>query len=240
MPLLSGLSTGVKQGLEVQSGGNLKGAIGGEDGSVVGQPLHLARSPDVGEPLFATVDHHVPDHLAGDPSRCGHPADDLAVVAVQGKGNPHDLAIPAGEFQRVRTPTLVGAACHDRSVMGPRDAAPCMPGQQQAALLHQSVDALGVDRVVAGGSPLALEERGDPPVSIAWAAIHQATDIRRELRIPGAGLGSALRTLATRSLNQVGTGHPERLCDPFHGVSSGACDRDSKVGFLPVQDQEPP
>ena len=41
---------------------------------------------------------------------------------------------------------------------------------ERAALLivgdidQQPVDALGVDRTVAGGSPLALEERGDPPV----------------------------------------------------------------------------
>jgi hypothetical protein len=51
------------------------------------------------------VYHHVPDHLAGDPSRCGPPADNLQVMAVQGEGNPHDLAIPAGELQRVGTPS---------------------------------------------------------------------------------------------------------------------------------------
>src|SRR5579863_1626290 len=83
--------------LEVQGRGNLKGAIGGEDRAIVAQPLHLAWSPDVAEPLLDTVHHHIPDHLAGDPGRCGHPANDLAVMAVQGKGDPHDLAIPAGD-----------------------------------------------------------------------------------------------------------------------------------------------
>lgn len=126
------------------------------------------------------------------------------------------------------------------AIMGPRDAAPCMPGQQQAALLHQPVDAFGVDGIV-GRSPLALEQRGDPPVSIARAVIHQAPDIGRELRHPRRGSwGAAIRTLAACSLKQVGTGHPEGLCDPFHEESSGACDRDSKVVFLPVQSQEPP
>jgi hypothetical protein len=47
--------------------------------------LHLAWSPDVAKPLLDTVHHHVPDHLAGDSSRCGDPADDLAVMAVQAK-----------------------------------------------------------------------------------------------------------------------------------------------------------
>jgi hypothetical protein len=34
------------------------------------------------------------------------------------------------------------------------------------------VDPLGVDGIKAGGSPLALEECGDPPVSIAWPGVH--------------------------------------------------------------------
>jgi hypothetical protein len=71
-------------------------------------------------------------------------------------------------------------------------------------LLHEPVDPLGVDGIVAGGSPLALEERANPPVSIARPAIHQAPDIGSELCVPGAGLGTALRTFAGRSLNQVG------------------------------------
>src|SRR5690242_5267664 len=40
------------------------------------------------------------------------------------QSNPHDLAITAGELQRVRTPKLIGAACHDPH--GPVDAAPSM------------------------------------------------------------------------------------------------------------------
>jgi hypothetical protein len=168
-------------------------------------------------------------------------SDDFAVLAVQGEGHPHDLAIPAGELQRVRTPTLIGAARHDRSVMSPWDAAPCMPGQQQAALLHQSVDSLGVDGIVAGGSPLALEERGDPPVSLARPAIHQAPDIGSEIRVPGAGLGTALWTPATRSLNQVGTGQPEGLCNIlFTGYPPVRAIATARSVFLPVQDQEPP
>lgn len=42
-----------------------------------------------------------------------------------------------------------------------------MPSQQQRVLFHQPIDTLGVDGIAAGGSPLALEDRGDPPVSVA-------------------------------------------------------------------------
>jgi hypothetical protein len=87
--------------------------------------LHLAWSPDAAKPLLDTVHHHVPDHLAGDSSRCGNPADDLAVMAVQGKGNPDDLAIPADELQCIGALALVGTTtCHDRSVMGSWDTPP--------------------------------------------------------------------------------------------------------------------
>jgi hypothetical protein len=65
--------------------------------------------PEIAEPLFNALHHHVPDHLAGDSSCRCRPADDLAVMAVQGKSNPHDLPIPAGELQHIRAPALIGA-----------------------------------------------------------------------------------------------------------------------------------
>jgi hypothetical protein len=41
-------------------------------------------------------------------------------------------------------------------------------------LLHQAEDALGVDGLASGGSPLALEERGDPPVAIGGPLVDEA------------------------------------------------------------------
>jgi hypothetical protein len=37
-------------------------------------------------------------------------------------------------------------------------------------LLHQPIDALAVDGSLAGGPPLAFEERGDPPVAVDAAS----------------------------------------------------------------------
>jgi hypothetical protein len=78
MPLLSGLSTGVKQGVRFRAAA-LEGAVGGENRSIVCQPLGLLRCADVAEPLLNALHHHVPDHLAGDSGRCRHPADDAGV-----------------------------------------------------------------------------------------------------------------------------------------------------------------
>ncbi len=57
---------------------------------------------------------------------------------------------------------------------------------------------------------------------IARPSVHQAPDVGSELGIPRSGLGATLWTLAACSLNQVGTGHPEGLCDPFHGGNGTA------------------
>jgi hypothetical protein len=39
--------------------------------------------------------------------------------------------------------------------------------------------------MLAGGSPLALEERGDPPVAIDWPLVDEATDIGGQFDIAG-------------------------------------------------------
>jgi hypothetical protein len=92
-----------------------------------------------------------------------------------------------------------------------------MPRQQQAVLLHQPIDPLGVDGLEAGGSPLALEARGEPPVPIAWPGVHQAPDTGREFCISGAGLGTTLPALASCSLNQIGWATPSVSAILFTG-----------------------
>jgi hypothetical protein len=62
------------------------------------------RRADRAEALLDAADHHVADHLAGDAGGGRHPADDFAIMAIEGEGDPHDFAAPAGELQRVRAP----------------------------------------------------------------------------------------------------------------------------------------
>src|SRR4051794_3600587 len=45
--------------------------------------------------------------------------------------------------------------------------------QKQSVLLHQAKDALGIDGLASGGSALALEERGDPPVAIGGPLVDE-------------------------------------------------------------------
>jgi hypothetical protein len=81
---------------------------------VVGEPLHRMRRADRTEALLDAVDHHVTDHLAADAGGCRHPGDRLMIMAVEGEGDAHDLAIPAGELQRIRAPAAVRAGHRDR------------------------------------------------------------------------------------------------------------------------------
>ena len=67
------------------------------------------RRADRAEALLDAADHHVADHLAGDAGGGRHPADDFAIMAIEGEGDPHDFAAPAGELQRVRAPAAVRA-----------------------------------------------------------------------------------------------------------------------------------
>jgi hypothetical protein len=136
-------------------------------------------------------------------------------------------------LQAENGPHYVGTTCHDGPLMRTRDTSPDMAGEQQAGRFHQSVDPFGVDGTEAGGSVLALEERGDPPVSIGRPGDQQVPDIGHS----GAALGTTLAAFARCSLNQNRTGDPEGLCDPLHGLSSGNCDRDSKVVFYPCKIQ---
>jgi hypothetical protein len=61
--------------------------------------MRFVRRANITKPALNTLDHHIPDYLAGDPGRGRHPADDLSVLAVQGKGDTDDIAVPAGELQ---------------------------------------------------------------------------------------------------------------------------------------------
>src|SRR5437660_3709158 len=111
-------------------------------------------------------------------------------------------------------------------------AASGMPGQRQCVPLHQPVDTLGVDRGQTAGSPLALEERGDPPVPVGRARIDEAADSGCQFRIAVTGLWSAFRTRALNPLGDVRARQAERIGDLLHREPSDGTELDSKIGFF--------
>ena len=107
-----------------------------------------------------------------------------------------------------------------------------MAFEQEPVLLHQPIDALGVDRSRAGGSPLALEERGDPPVAVGRALIDETPDVGGQLAIALAGLRSTSRPSLVAALDDVRPCDAQRGGDGLYGISSGSGERGSKVGFF--------
>ena len=95
---------------------------------------------------------------------------------------------------------MIGADRHDLTIMLARPPASGVAFEQETVLLHQPVDALGVDRGQTVGSLLALEERGDPPVPIGWPRVYKATDGSGELDIARSLLRPATSSGAVAAL----------------------------------------
>src|SRR6516164_2847123 len=115
-----------------------------------------------------------------------------------------------------------------------------MAFEQEAVLLHQPVDALGVDRGQAVGSPLALEERGDPTVAVSRALIDQTSDagaqfqVARRSCVPRFGLAPSRRSIrldrATSSVSAIA----------FTGCPRAAASATATSVFLPAPGRAPP
>ena len=98
-------------------------------------------------------------------------------------------------------------------------------------LLHQPIDALGIDRSAAGGSPLALNERGDPPVSIGWSGIDEAANLGGEFGIAVTGLRPPLVACAFDAFGDIGSSNAKRGGDHLHREVSRVAELDSEIAY---------
>jgi hypothetical protein len=55
--------------------------------------------------------------------------------------------------------------------------------QEQPVFAHQTIDPLGIHMLLAGRSPLALEERGDPPIAVGRPLVDESTNIGGQFHI---------------------------------------------------------
>src|SRR5216683_875691 len=232
MPLLSGLSTGVKHGTRLRAT-----AISMVLWAAKIEPLSESHCTGCGAriaPKRCSTQWTIMSRIISPemPAVGGDPADDLAVVAIEGEGQAHGLAVPAGELETVRAPADIGAQCCHLAVVLARAAPAGVPGQQQAMPPHQPIDPLGVDRGQTVGSPLALEERGDPPVPVGWSRVDEAADVGGQLKVAITVLRSAFRPHTLDALGDVRAGEAERLGDRLHREPSGSTELDSKIAFF--------
>lgn len=140
--------------------------------------------------LLDHLQHHVAHVRAAD--ACvgdRRPGDNLAVKSVDDEGETDDLTVPAGELQTVRALAQVRAHHHDFAVMDSAFANGRMSLQQHGVVAHDAMNPFGVDDRLIGGSSLAIEERGDPPIAIGRPSIHRPADDRQKLCILGLATG---------------------------------------------------
>ena len=76
-------------------------------------------------------------------------ADDFTVTAIQGKGNPYHLAIPAGNLKAIGTPAQIGTQGDHLAFVSKLRSFACMSGQQQSILAHDTVDTFVIDGSLA-------------------------------------------------------------------------------------------
>ena len=158
---------------------------------------------------------------------------------VQREGDPDNLAAPTGELQDIRTPSLIGTAGYDGAIMDTRGTPPGMPGQEKPVLLHQPVDPLGIDGIEAGGSPLALEERGDPPVSIGRTPIPRRRISEVSCASPARVCGPRFGRLPAARAIRLERATPRVSATLFTGYPPEAAIATARSVFLSVQDPEP-
>jgi hypothetical protein len=89
----------------------------------------------------------------------------------------------------------------------------------------------GVDRGHTVGSPLALEECGDPPVPVSWSRVDKSANIGRQFQVAVAGLRSAFRPHALGALGDVRAGEATL----FIGNRPAAQSATARSLFLPSE-----
>ena len=136
------------------------------------------------EALLDRLQHRVAHVGAGD-ACIGDigPGDDLSTEGFDDEGEANDLSFPAGELQPVGTLAQVRTHDRDPAIMDAALANGRMLLQQHRVVAYDAVNPFGVDDRLIGGSPFAIEERGDPPIAIGWPLIDQPANDGQKLCI---------------------------------------------------------
>jgi hypothetical protein len=164
-----------------------------EAAAVVGEPLHRVPSSAGAEAAFDRKQHEVAHRDAADPAAAGGPGEHLPVVGVDGEGDPNRVAVPARDFEHIRSPAPVRGGGCDLPLVRALTTAAGTRRQQQARPLHHPVDPLMVHPRQALGLGLAVQQRGDPPIAVARPGVDQP-EAPQQLGVAGLAIlnGSGL------------------------------------------------
>ena len=241
MPFDFGLRTGVKHGTRP-----IAWAKATVSCAVKQLPLSASHSTGCGvcEGAEAALDreqHEVAHRDAADPARAGGPGEDLAVVGVDGEGDPDGVAVPARDLEHVRGPAPVRDGGRDLAVVRALTAAAGVRRQQQARPLHHAVDPLMVGPGQTLRLGLAVQERGDPPVAVARPGVDQGPDAGEQLGVAGLAIWRSRPAPASlRPLREVRARNPSVSATAFIGNRPDRATASATAVFLPARRRAPP
>src|ERR1019366_4099756 len=196
------------------------------------EPLDLdgSRESAFAEPGPEGLVEQKSDVLAAKIAGSGHVSERLAVVAVQGEGDPHDVSVPAGDVESVGAPTLVGDGHLDFPSMRPIETMSLLPRKHQAGDPHDTPDSLAVVRRLPAGLPLTIDEPVRAPVAVRSPRLGHGEDLVEDLGVLGTPIEAALprpRPKVTRR-----PCHVQRPTDRRHGSVRHRPDPLSKCGLF--------
>ena len=91
--------------------------VRGEAAAVVGEPLHRVLGSQGTEAAFDRKQHEIAHRDAADPAGTGGPGEHLAVVGVDGEGDPKRVAVPARDLEHIRGPAPVRGGGGDLAIV---------------------------------------------------------------------------------------------------------------------------
>ena len=101
------------------------------------------------EPVLGGGDHEIADILAFDALGCGHMSHDLAIAAIERKGDANLLFVFARDLEAVGAPACIGMINRNSAVMTALFRAAGVAPKQETVLLHDAVDPLSIGRSAA-------------------------------------------------------------------------------------------
>src|SRR5262249_10281212 len=142
----------------------------GVTGAVVGQPLDRMRCAKHGgaEAMLEGLAHQVAHHLARYSAAGCQPPHHLAVATIETEEHLDRFAVPAADGKHVRAPAQIALKrCHHPVVAALAPAV--IARQQQLINPHDPVGPFVVGPRATLRLELAIEQRGNPPISITGA-----------------------------------------------------------------------
>src|SRR5215472_3073787 len=182
------------------------------------------------EAMLEGLAHQVAHHLARDSTAGRQPPHYFAVAAIETEQHLDRFSVPAANGEHIRAPAQI-ALKRDHHPIVAALASAVVARQQQLIDPHDPVGALMVDPRTSLRVELAIEQRGDPPISITGALRDDRANHGHQPFVIGSRAARPCNR-GLKLLDQVRARHTQRLCHRLHLESPGPCQFERNNSFF--------